>query len=102
MTTILIPDNIRSSTIAVRFIKEQKFLMLQPCDEDQVLLLDHWARISAKALRTGSFSMWAKFSADAVVGGESRRYHGCFIMEDGDDHVLRWDLWELSGRTGGA
>lgn len=102
MDCIIIPDGIRNSSMRVRAEIVDGAFRLDPMDADQLLLIQHWTRIARNSARTKAFSTWAKFSADAVVGGEARRYHGCFIMEDGNDHVLRWDLWELSGRTGGA
>lgn len=94
MPAVAIPDNIRSCAVEIEFIGDGKSLVLHPCDDEQEMLLAHWARISRNAVRTHAFSMWAKFVAEAMIDGQRRRYHGCYIMLEDPGYVLRWDLWE--------
>jgi hypothetical protein len=69
-------------------------MQLHVMNKDQLLLLEHWARITHKAIRSKAFSMWCKFSAHACVASERRLYYGCFILKEDHGYMLRWDGWE--------
>jgi hypothetical protein len=94
---IEIPDNISSSFAPIKISGEidNNILLLTPQDCDQILLLDHWNRISIHASKIKMFSMWAKFDAVAKIKTETRKYYGCFILNDINEYRLHWDWYKL-------
>jgi len=73
-------------------------LRLHVTNSDDQLLLEHWRRMSDKAMHTRKFAVWAKFDAYVMYKQEPLHLRGCYVSpirldsHDPKEFYVRFDV----------